>query len=81
MADTIAHGANPFLNREDCPRGHPLRAPNLVPCKLPKRDCLACSRARAMVTYARRQRKAVPDLQALSDRHYVAIVGNHHGVT
>lgn len=76
-ADTIAHGSNPFLNRTHCPRGHELRAPNLVPCKLPRRDCLACSRGRATVAAAKKFRQQTLDLRQAADRHYTAIMNGH----
>ena len=48
--DMEKHGTNPWLNREECPRGHPLIEPNLSPWawKKGRRNCLSCARSRAL---------------------------------
>lgn len=50
-----------------CKRDHLLAPWNLVASDLPARTCLACCRARAAVTYARRKGHPLPDLQILAD--------------
>ena len=49
MYDKGRHGTDPQRNRTHCPRNHPLKAPNLVPCVAIDgyRNCLACSRAQS----------------------------------
>lgn len=44
--DAVRHGTHHWASKQTCPRGHDLRAPNLVPGKIPTRQCLACDRAR-----------------------------------
>mgnify|MGYP001022094286 CR=1 FL=1 len=43
--DAVRHGTHGQTRKTACPRGHLLVHPNLVPSSLPRRDCLACSRA------------------------------------
>lgn len=53
--DIVAHGNHWQVQKESCPRGHPLVSPNLVPSNAKKlrdgdgRECLACNRARSIV--------------------------------
>ena len=44
--DTVRHGTHVQAARTHCPRGHELKAPNLVPSVVRdgRRECLACSR-------------------------------------
>lgn len=67
--DQIAHGRHAETNQRVCLRGHLLAQPNLTPCRLPVRQCLACVRA---ISYRRRHRDE--DLQQLSDRYYRQIM-------
>lgn len=69
--DRRAHGTDPNRNKERCPRGHGLLAPNLVGNVMRRghRGCLACNRAHA---YVSRHREA--SLQAESDRYYAEIM-------
>lgn len=45
VRDRRVHGTDPQVNKTHCPRGHPLKEPNLVPLKLRKgiRECQTCS--------------------------------------
>lgn len=72
--DTVRHGNNPCANKTNCPRGHPLTPPNLMPSQLKRgyRSCLACSRARSSSGVAWR---SDPEwFQRLADQYYAAIV-------
>lgn len=71
--DTVKHGRHWKSLIENCPRGHRLAEPNLVPSSS-GRDCLACSRGGAAV-----RRGVGTDRQVESDRYYSLIVGT--GVT
>jgi hypothetical protein len=70
--DMSRNGKFEHQQREVCPFGHPLAAPNLVPYKLKlgRRSCLACQRAHSQNFYLRTHGRAVEDHQALSDRYY-----------
>ncbi|QOH59937.1 hypothetical protein C6Y44_27920 (plasmid) [Rhodococcus rhodochrous] len=65
--DAVRHGTHYAASKTECPRGHLLVPPNLVPSLLKKgrRDCLACSRARPKV-------RSNPDLdlQTVADDYY-----------
>jgi hypothetical protein len=76
MLDVTRHGRNVLANREQCPREHDLAVPNLVPSSLPRRDCLACSRARGWIGNQVRKGLPKPDLQETSDRYYRKIMGH-----
>lgn len=56
-----------------CRRGHRFEPWNLVASDLPDYSCLACCRARAAVTYARRKGHPVPDLAVLADRIFAEL--------
>lgn len=73
--DQRRDGTKPQSNRGVCPRRHPLEEPNLVLGHLRRgwRSCLACSRAHATASRARRA-GIVLDVQAESDRRYALIV-------
>lgn len=47
--DAVKHGTHPKTRRTHCPQGHPLEGANLRPIQIKRgrRECLACSRARA----------------------------------
>ncbi len=70
--DRVRNGGHPATSRAQCPHGHLLLHPNLVPWQWEKRGaraCLACSRARANVA-----RDPTRDLQTYADIHYAAIL-------
>ena len=72
LRDMVRHGGHRAANRDQCPLGHRLEAPNLVPSvtKRGRRNCLACSRARAHARYHN-----VPDRVAeIADQHYERIM-------
>lgn len=46
ILDAVRHGTHQMARRSHCPRRHLLVQPNLVPSKLPTRQCLSCDRAR-----------------------------------
>lgn len=71
IQDAIRHGTHPATNRSACPRGHALREPNLVRSQFPRRECLACARARSLVY---RRQHAVPFEQE-ANRRYAEILG------
>lgn len=56
--------------KDKCKRGHLLEEPNLMPSRLPKRNCLACSRS---YTWASKN-NMLSDLQAISDSYYFKIM-------
>lgn len=60
------------MRKGECPYGHALRDPNLVPSIKVRgiRNCLACSRARA---YARHY-ELQGDIQGVRDRYYEEIM-------
>ena len=64
MLDRREHGTDHQLQKTHCPRGHQLHPSNLVASSLPRRDCLACSRARASI------RRHGGSLQEVSDRYF-----------
>lgn len=72
--DMVRHGRNRQASREECPREHKLVAPNLVPSALPRRDCLACSRARSWIANEVRKGNPKPGLRETSDRYYATIM-------
>lgn len=60
MRDSVLHGTHANARKETCPLGHVLEDGNLTAygVKAGRRECLACSRARAWRT--RRRRKGLP---------------------
>ena len=68
VRDIVRHGRHREALKIQCPRLHPLLAPNLV-AKEKDRSCLACARA---ATYVWRHPGA--DLQEVSDARYLALV-------
>lgn len=71
ILDSVAHGTHPQASKELCPRGHPLRPPNLVRApyeRLGHRECLSCDRASSKVGYWR-VRGVELDLQEVSDEY------------
>lgn len=71
--DRVDHGTHPNANKVTCKLRHELAEPNLVPSLLPKRGCLACSRARSARTQAEKRGMTI-DFRATADRYYRAIV-------
>lgn len=71
--DRVRHGTHPNANKTTCKLGHELRDPNLVPSLLPKRGCLACSRARSARTQAEKRGLTI-DFRATADRYYRVLV-------
>lgn len=74
MRDQVRHGTHHWSKRTHCPRGHPLKHPNLAAVPAGKgRECLACSRAR--IIGSRKARRGLPfNFQEEADRHYTKIV-------
>ena len=75
MLDKQRDGTDHQHNKLTCPRRHPLAEPNLVPSKLPTRQCLACDRASSAIWYARVKKGLLLDLQTVADAHYAQIMG------
>ena len=73
MLDRVRHGTDPQASRTHCSLGHELFAENLRAsvAKLGHRKCLACNRARA---YLHRHPELKPQLQAVADSYYQAIL-------
>ena len=72
--DSVKHGTHPNASKSHCPRGHLLKAPNLVASVLRsrnKRACLACYRAKDRI---RRGRSSESDFIQLSDLKYREIM-------
>lgn len=69
--DKQRHGTDHEVNKTHCPRGHPLKEPNLVPSKLRggSRECLSCSRSRT---------SGSADLQKDSDERYALLLTGEH---
>lgn len=71
--DTVRNGNHRGVNKENCPRDHPLALPNLVISKLPHRTCLACARTRASQHHAKKKGRPF-DFRAEADHHYAKIM-------
>lgn len=73
--DRVRHGNHPAKNRQNCPLGHPLVAPNLTSSSMSKghRNCLACKRGHDNQRYALRMGRPF-DLRARADQHYRKIM-------
>lgn len=74
------NGPVSWNEKTHCPRGHLLKAPNLVASKLAvgHRKCLACDRAHAEGQHAIRAGRCF-DRQEASDRHYGRILAGTDG--
>lgn len=72
MRDQVAHGTHRQSQKTHCPRGHLLKAPNLVVSHLARgmRDCRACAQAKA---FLRRNPQSMSDLQSVSDERFAAL--------
>lgn len=66
--DTVKHGTHNSARKTQCPRGHPLEAPNLIPSALSdgKRSCRSCRKALDWVR--RRRREGI----STSDSEFIA---------
>ena len=65
--DQVRHGTHRNARKEECPRGHVLQEPNIVPSEARRgwRNCLACHRAANNV-----RRHPELDMRETADRHY-----------
>lgn len=70
--DKRSHGTDHNVRKTHCPRGHALRAPNLIRHKALQgwRCCRACSQA-----YAKQQRDPNTDFVSEADRRYTNLMG------
>jgi hypothetical protein len=76
MLDAVRHGTHRQTRKTHCPRNHPLVPPNLVRWRIAAggRNCLACSRALANRTHARRLGDTGFDFVATADAHFARIM-------
>lgn len=74
--DSVRNGVHPHAKKANCPMGHPLEAPNLVPSSLKAglRGCLACSRGKGFAAY-----RGVDFTKELADEKYRELVTNIEG--
>lgn len=75
IADRRINGISYQMNKTHCPRNHPLAGSNLCPWQLLKdrRECLACSRASSRVSYYKRKKGILLDMQTESDNEFSKI--------
>lgn len=71
LRDMVRHGGHFSANKTSCPRGHDLVVPNLVKSKLPRRQCLACDRAKRLAAYHGHNQDWI---KADADSRYAAIM-------
>lgn len=73
VKDRRLHGTDPQVNKTHCPRGHPLREPNLVPAKLREgiRECQTCSYVQSKIS-----RQPGLDREKLSEGYLTELVRN-----
>ena len=71
--DKLRHGTHTNAAKTHCPLGHELFAENIPPsiAKLGRRQCLACVRARARVSY---HPELKPQLEAIADNYFNEIL-------
>lgn len=71
--DMEKHGTNPWLNRKECPRGHPLVEPNLSPWGLRNgsRQCLSCARSRSLAI-----KRGEKDYYKYANRYLAALMND-----
>ena len=71
--DQLRHGTHTNAAKTHCPLGHELFAENIPPsiAKRGRRQCLACERARS---YLKRHPELKPQLKAVADSYYRAIL-------
>jgi hypothetical protein len=73
--DIIRHGNHNRVNTVNCPRGHPLVAPNLV-ASHPGRTCLACHKSRGYCRYHGKIMGRPVDFVAIADRYFAEIMSS-----
>ena len=73
--DKVRHGTHNNAVKTQCPLGHELFAENIPPSSAKRgyRNCLACDRASA---YVYRHPELKPQLEALADSYFNAILDN-----
>ena len=73
MLDRVRHGTHTNAAKTHCPLGHELFAENIPPsiAKLGRRQCLACVRAHARVSY---HPELKPQLKAIADSYFNTIL-------
>ena len=73
--DKVRHGTHNNAVKTQCPLGHELFAENIPPSSAKRgyRNCLACDRASA---YVYRHPELKPQLEALADSYFNAILNN-----
>lgn len=74
MHDAVRHGALWQVQRQACPFGHELVAPNLTPGTAGRRACKACHRARSSCAYALRKQGVRLAFHAVADEKYRRIL-------
>jgi hypothetical protein len=72
VRDAVRHGSHFQARKNSCPRSHILKAPNLVTSKLPRRQCLACDRAKRSALYHGHDEEW---MRRDADRRYKEIMG------
>ena len=77
--DRLRHGTNANAAKTHCPRGHELFAENIPPSSAKRgyRNCLACDRASA---YVYRHPELKPQLEALADSYFNAILNERKAI-
>ena len=77
MRDNVRNGNHKEARKTECPRGHRLTAPNLVPAQLrrDKRACRACHRAHAEVSKKPELRS---NFTQVADRYYRDLMPSAH---
>ena len=77
--DKLRHGTHTNAAKTHCPLGHELFAENIPPssAKRGRRQCLACVRARACVSY---HPELKPQFKAVADSYYQAILEERKAV-
>lgn len=75
--DAVRNGVNGRTRRQNCPREHALKAPNLVAskAKVGRRSCLACDRASSDEAYAVARGRPF-DFRTAADEHYGRILAS-----
>jgi hypothetical protein len=76
LLDRQRHGTDWQRNKVRCPWGHVLAAPNLVRAvsAAGRRSCLACTRAHAAKSKARKRGDMLFDFQVAADDHFRRIM-------
>lgn len=76
IQDCIDHGRNVNKEKRNCPRGHPLVAPNLVASSLRhgRRDCHSCHKAIMVIAYRKSKGYEIPDLKEMADAKFAELM-------